>query len=56
MHDVVNRLISIQKEIQLKNSHAEIVAVSKTFPMNKIIIGGRLTLFELKYYIQFFIF
>ena len=37
MHDVVNRLISIQKEIQLKNSHAEIVAVSKTFPMNKII-------------------
>ena len=37
MHDVVNRLISIQKEIQLKKSHAQIVAVSKTFPMNKIL-------------------
>ena len=37
MHDVVNRLISIQKEIQTKKSHAEIVAVSKTFPMSKII-------------------
>ena len=37
MHDVVDRLISIQKEIQLKKSHAQIVAVSKTFPMNKIL-------------------
>ena len=37
MHDVVNRLISIQKEIQLKKSHAQIVAVSKTFPINKIL-------------------
>ena len=37
MHDIVNRLISIQKEIQAKKSHAEIVAVSKTFPMSKII-------------------
>ena len=37
MHDIVNRLISIQKEIQIKNSHAEIVAVSKTFPMNIIL-------------------
>ncbi len=37
MHDVVDRLISIQKEIQSKKSHAQIVAVSKTFPMNKIL-------------------
>ena len=37
MHDVVGRLISIQKEIQSKKSHAQIVAVSKTFPMNKIL-------------------
>ena len=37
MHDVVDRLISIQKEIQTKKSLAEIVAVSKTFPMNKIL-------------------
>ena len=37
MHDIVNRLISIQKEIQIKKSHAEIVAVSKTFPMNIIL-------------------
>ena len=37
MHDVVDRLISIQKEIQLKKSHAQIVAVSKTFPINKIL-------------------
>ena len=37
MHDVVDRLISIQKEIQTKKSLAEIVAVSKTFTMNKIL-------------------
>ncbi len=37
MHDVIDRLISIQKEIQLKKSHAQIVAVSKTFPINKIL-------------------
>ena len=37
MHDVVDRLISIQKEIQSKKSLAEIVVVSKTFPMNKIL-------------------
>ena len=37
MHDVVDRLISIEKEIQSKKSHAQIVAVSKTFPMNKIL-------------------
>tara|TARA_B100001123_G_C14984137_1_gene896872 strand:- start:120 stop:764 length:645 start_codon:yes stop_codon:yes gene_type:complete len=37
MHEVVDRLISIQKEIQSKNSPAQIIAVSKTFPMNKIL-------------------
>ena len=37
MHDIVDRLISIQKEIQTKKSLAEIVAVSKTFTMNKIL-------------------
>ena len=37
MHDVVDRLISIEKEIQSKKSHAQIVAVSKTFSMNKIL-------------------
>ena len=37
MHDIVDRLISIQKEIQFKKSHAQIVAVSKTFPINKIL-------------------
>jgi len=37
MHDVVDRLIFIQKEIQTKKSLAEIVVVSKTFSMNKIL-------------------
>ena len=37
MHDVVNRLIVIQKEIQTKSSSAEVIAVSKTFPMSKIL-------------------
>ena len=37
MHDVVNRLIAIKREIQTKNSSAEVIAVSKTFPMNKIL-------------------
>ncbi len=37
MHDVVNRLIAIQREIQTKSSSAEVIAVSKTFPMNKIL-------------------
>ena len=37
MHDVVNRLIAIKREIQTKSSSAEVVAVSKTFPMNKIL-------------------
>ena len=37
MHDIVNRLVSIKKEIQSNNSQAEIVAISKTFPLNKIL-------------------
>ena len=37
MHDVVDKLVSIKKEIQSNNSRAEIVAVSKTFPINKIL-------------------
>ena len=37
MHDVVNRLIAIKREIQTKSSSAEVVAVSKTFPMTKIL-------------------
>ena len=37
MHDVVDRLISIKKEIQSNNSTAKIVAVSKTFPISKIL-------------------
>ena len=37
MHDIVDRLVSIKKEIQLNNSKAEVVAISKTFPINKIL-------------------
>ena len=37
MHDIVERLVSIKKEIQSNNSKAEIVAISKTFPLNKIL-------------------
>ena len=37
MHDVVDKLVSIKKEIQSNNSRAEIVAVSKTFPISKIL-------------------
>ena len=37
MHDIVERLVSIKKEIQSNNSKAEIVAISKTFPINKIL-------------------
>ena len=36
MHNIVDNLISIKKEIQSNNSKAEIVAVSKTFPIEKI--------------------
>ena len=37
MHDVVTKLVLIQKEIQEKNNNPKIIAVSKTFPMSEII-------------------
>ena len=37
MHDIVSRLITIKKEIQLKNSVAEVIAVSKTFSIKNIL-------------------
>ena len=37
MHNIVDNLISIKKEIESNNSKAEIVAVSKTFPLSKIL-------------------
>ena len=37
MHDIVENLLLIKNEIQSNNSKAEIVAVSKTFPINKIL-------------------
>jgi hypothetical protein len=37
MHKSVNNLILIKKEIQLKKTIAEIIAVSKTFPINDIL-------------------
>ena len=42
MHNVLNNLISIQKEIQQINSNTKIIAVSKTFSLEKIkpIIDG----------------
>ena len=36
MHNVLTNLISIQKEIQQINSCTKIIAVSKTFPLEKI--------------------
>ena len=36
IHKSVNNLISIKKEIQLKNNNTEIIAVSKTFPIQNI--------------------
>ena len=36
MHNVLNNLISIQKEIQQINSNTKIIAVSKTFSLEKI--------------------
>jgi hypothetical protein len=36
MHNVLNNLISIQKEIQQINSNTKIIAVSKTFALEKI--------------------
>ena len=37
MHNIVENLLSIKNEIQSNNSKAEIVAVSKTFPISKIL-------------------
>jgi len=37
MHDIVDRLVSIKKEIQLNNSKAEVIAISKTFSIDKIL-------------------
>tara|TARA_Y100000996_G_C22524875_1_gene644020 strand:+ start:470 stop:1114 length:645 start_codon:yes stop_codon:yes gene_type:complete len=37
MHNSVDKLLSIEKEIYKKSSDAKIVAVSKTFPISKII-------------------
>ena len=37
MHDIINRLITIKKEIQSKNSTAEIIAITKTFPIKDIL-------------------
>ena len=36
IHKSVNNLIAIQKEIQQKKKEAEIIAVSKTFPINQV--------------------
>ncbi len=36
MHNTVAKLISIQQEIQKKNSKTKIIAVSKTFPIDEI--------------------
>ena len=36
MHNVLNNLISIQKEIQQINSNTKVIAVSKTFSLEKI--------------------
>ena len=36
IHKSVNNLVAIQKEIQQKKKEAEIIAVSKTFPINHI--------------------
>jgi len=37
MHDVINRLITIKKEIQSQNSTTEVIAISKTFSINHIL-------------------
>lgn len=37
MHNSVNNLVSIKKEIQLKKNKTNIIAVSKTFPLNNIL-------------------
>tara|TARA_A100000164_G_C21749801_1_gene696437 strand:+ start:300 stop:944 length:645 start_codon:yes stop_codon:yes gene_type:complete len=37
MHNIVNKLVSIQKEIQKKSNTTKVIAVSKTFSMNEIL-------------------
>ena len=37
IHNSIKNLISIKKEIQLKNDNTEIIAVSKTFPIENIL-------------------
>ena len=37
IHNSVNNLVSIKKEIQLKNDNIKIIAVSKTFPIENIL-------------------
>ena len=37
IHNSVNNLVSIKKEIQLKNDNTKIIAVSKTFPIENIL-------------------
>ena len=39
MHKSINNLISVKKELEIKsqNHSAEIIAVSKTFPIDKIL-------------------
>ena len=37
MHDVLNKLLLINNEIQKKNSKVKIIAVTKTFPLNTVL-------------------
>ena len=37
IHNTINNLVSIKKEIQLKNDNIKIIAVSKTFPIENIL-------------------
>ena len=37
IHNSVNNLVLIKKEIQLKNDNTKVIAVSKTFPIENIL-------------------
>ena len=37
MHNIVDNLLLVKKEIESNNSKAKVIAVSKTFPINKIL-------------------
>ena len=37
MHDVLNKLLLINNEIQEKSSKTKIIAVTKTFPLNAVL-------------------